>query len=369
MQNIKDIDRYRGCLIGGAAGDALGYAVEFSSENDIFSRYGRRGITEYALDHGKALISDDTQMTLFTANGLLLCTTQGMLHGIAAPYDSYIDQCYRDWLTTQGYNCPYARGVSWLRNIPELNHPRAPGNTCITSLMQAKLGLTDKPINNSKGCGGVMRVAPVGLHLGGGVMRSDDVDRIGAEAAALTHGHELGWLPAAMLTHIVDLLAHSDASVAEAVEDAQQAIRRVFPDAGHADELFRLVELAKKLAASSGNDLGSIKAIGEGWVAEETLAIAIFCALRHEDDFESALIASVNHGGDSDSTGTVTGNILGAKLGLAGIPEKFRTNLELYDTIIEVADDLYNGCRMTKYDVYRDEVWLRKYVYHTYPDS
>lgn len=368
MQNIKDLDRYCGCLVGGAAGDALGYAVEFSSEDAIFSRYGPRGITEYELRGGKALISDDTQMTLFTANGLLLCTTRGMLRGIAGPYESYIGRCYRDWLVTQGQSCPCARGISWLRNIPELNHPRAPGNTCITALMCPELGSTARPINNSKGCGGVMRVAPAGLYLGGGGMSSDEIDRIGAESAALTHGHELGWLPAAMLTHIVNLLAHTDASVSEAVEDAQEALRRVFPNAGYTGELLDLVELAKKLASSSVGDLEAIKAIGGGWVAEETLAIAIFCALRHEDDFEAAIIASVNHGGDSDSTGAVTGNILGAKHGLAGIPEKFRTNLELYDTVIEVADDLCNDCRMTEYGEYRDEVWLRKYVYGTYPN-
>ena len=112
MKNIKDLDRYRGCLVGGAAGDALGYAVEFSSEDAVFSRYGPRGITEYELHGGKALISDDTQMTLFTANGLLLCTTRGMLRGIAEPYESYIGMCCRDWLVTQGQSCPYARGIS-----------------------------------------------------------------------------------------------------------------------------------------------------------------------------------------------------------------------------------------------------------------
>ena len=48
MTKIKD--KYRGCLIGGAVGDALGYAVEFSSENSIFSVYGKSGITEYDYD-------------------------------------------------------------------------------------------------------------------------------------------------------------------------------------------------------------------------------------------------------------------------------------------------------------------------------
>ena len=79
---MRDIDRFRGSLIGGAAGDALGYEVEFWSEEKTFSRYGKPGITEYELHNGKALISDDTQMTLFTATGLLIGTTRGMTRGV-----------------------------------------------------------------------------------------------------------------------------------------------------------------------------------------------------------------------------------------------------------------------------------------------
>lgn len=75
---MRDIDRYRGCLIGGTVGDALGYVVEFLNDSDMFSRYGENGITEYTLKNGIAEISDDTQMTLFTATRLLLGTTRGM---------------------------------------------------------------------------------------------------------------------------------------------------------------------------------------------------------------------------------------------------------------------------------------------------
>ena len=78
---MKSLDKYRGCLIGGAAGDALGYAVEFLSGEQVFKKYGEKGITEYSLIDGVAQISDDTQMTLFTANGLLLGTTRGMTLG------------------------------------------------------------------------------------------------------------------------------------------------------------------------------------------------------------------------------------------------------------------------------------------------
>ena len=73
---MKHLDRYRGCLLGGAAGDALGYPVEFLSLTDIQEQYGPAGITSYTLQNGVAQISDDTQMTLFTANGLLFSETR-----------------------------------------------------------------------------------------------------------------------------------------------------------------------------------------------------------------------------------------------------------------------------------------------------
>ena len=96
--------------------------------------------------------------------------------------------------------------------------------------------------------------------------------------------------------------------------------------------------------------------------AEEALAIAVYCALKYSHDFEKAIVASVNHSGDSDSTGAVTGNILGAYLGLSGIPKKFIDNLEVKDIITEIADDLYNDVC----DPESDEKWVQKYIEHNY---
>ena len=97
------LDAVRGCIYGGAVGDALGYPVEFDSERAIFSRYGSKGITEYETDRrtGKALISDDTQMTLFTANGLLVGDTREAMSGDRAWPRVYVTKAYLDWLMTQ----------------------------------------------------------------------------------------------------------------------------------------------------------------------------------------------------------------------------------------------------------------------------
>lgn len=127
--------------------------------------------------------------------------------------------------------------------------------------------------------------------------------------------------PSAALAHIVRAAAERDLSVRAAAEEAISAMQRLFPTAKHIGYFTELMNGALELAASDEADLEALHKLGEGWIAEETLAIAVFCAVRHESDFEKALAISVNHKGDSDSTGAVTGNILGAKLGLSAIPK------------------------------------------------
>ena len=368
--HMKDINKYRGCLIGGAVGDALGYAVEFMQDYEIFEKYGTNGITEYSLVNNLAYVSDDTQMTLFTANGLLLGTTREKIKGEKNSYLHYISLCYKDWLKTQtaedfGFESPE---FAWLNYVPEMNHSREPGQTCIYYLMHNNLGTTTDHKNNSKGCGGIMRVAPIGLYFENKGYTLAQIDMMGAEAAALTHGHELGYIPAAMLVHIIHLLAHNtDMSVLDAVKDAQKAITALFPYAKHVDKLIDLTNTAIQLALSHKIlDIDAIRKLGEGWVAEETLAIAIFCAIKYEHNFEKAMIASVNHSGDSDSTGSVTGNILGAHLGIQAIPQKFLNRLELKDTILEIADDLFYDYQISEDESAQDTIWAQKYIYHTY---
>lgn len=363
---MRNLDKFRGCLVGGAAGDALGYEVEFMKESSIFHHFGPTGISEYVLHDGIARISDDTQMTLFTATGLLSAITRSKTHGIMGPYESYVGCSYRDWLKTQKGIYPKQEEdrFSWLSNVRELYSLRAPGNTCLSALEQDSLGSVRNPINSSKGCGGVMRVAPVGLYfIDHDEMSAKEIAMIGAEVAALTHGHELGYIPAAIFSHMIWQLAGTpDTTVLKAVDDAVTLTRKLFADSEHLNRMLLLIDQAKMLAQQNMNDLEAIRQLGEGWVAEETLAIAIYCALKYENDFDKALIASVNHSGDSDSTGAVTGNILGALLGLDGIPEKYLHNLELCDLIIEVADDLHHDCQISGHDTDKDPVWTEKYL-------
>ena len=371
------LDKIRGSLFGGAVGDALGYPIEFWSDDLIFSRYGARGIQEYALDRksGMALISDDTQMTLFTANGILIADTRAAMRGIGGIPHDYVAGSYMDWLITQEQSYSRARElprgamegrISWLLDVPELYSRRAPGNTCLSALYQMKDGGASGsiafPLNNSKGCGGVMRVAPLALRYSG--VAPDKLDREGAEIAAITHGNPLGYMSAAVLVHIINRIVYGKGEMAlkEIVLEAMDTVSRVFSGEPYVEALARIVRLAVDLSENGEKDIDNIQRLGEGWVAEETLAIAIYCALKYQNDFSAGITAAVNHRGDSDSTGAVAGNILGALCGYEAIDEKWKRNLELSDVILEMADDLCYGCMMNEYSLYEDPVWIRKYM-------
>ena len=366
-------DRIRGCLIGGAAGDALGYPVEFFSEQTLRERCGDGGIRQYLPDpvSGTARISDDTQMTLFTANGLLVGDTRMALRGIGAQPHDYVSRAYQDWLITQRTSAP-ARdthaSICWLMDIPALYRCRAPGSTCLSALTQQQgqpplESYISHPQNHSKGCGGVMRVGPLGVSRYTAVP-IEALDREGAELAAITHGHSLGYMPAAVLTHILHRIVYPERTqtLLQIVCEARDTVRALFAGDKHLDELTARIDLAIRLADNAEPDLANIHRLGEGWVAEETLAIAIYCALRHADDFSAGIIAAVNHCGDSDSTGAVTGNILGALLGYDAIDKVWTRDLELRDVILELADDLdrRRECLQDRRNIDRD--WAQKYV-------
>ena len=256
---------------------------------------------------GKAEITDDTQMTLFTAEGILRAETRGIRKGICHP-PSVVFYAYQRWLLTQGY--PKVQDYEWvydgyLLDVKELHVKRAPGNSCLSALLSRKKGNMEEPINNSKGCGGIMRVAPVGLFYS-----KDTAFSMAAEFAALTHGHPSGYLSAGALAYIIACIIEGQ-DIEASLENTLTELKKYDGN----EECTNALKLALELSKGSLSDVDAISQLGEGWVGEEALGISAYCTLKHQNDFKMALIAAVNHDGDSDSTGAITGNILGAHLG------------------------------------------------------
>jgi len=316
-------DRIRGCLLGGAIGDALGAPTEFMSLAAIEDRYGPGGVTGFEGQYGRAGdITDDTQMTLFTAEGLLDAKTTG-----GDPRMS-IWEAYQRWhLTqTQTYRAESAP-AGGLASRPEMWATRAPGTTCMGSLRRGVPGSPHESVNDSKGCGGVMRVAPVGL------VGSDPAEayRLGCEAAALTHGHPGGWVSAGAMAVMVN-----QAMAGAVLEDAVIAGR----DAALADprgrEVADWIDAGVALADEGPLDGHRIDDFGAGWVGDEALAIAVACAWKATDVNEAVLVA-VNHSGDTDSTGSIVGQLLGAVHGAAAFRPDWAEQVELSDIIDDLA--------------------------------
>jgi ADP-ribosylglycohydrolase len=331
---------FRGCLLGGAIGDALGWPVEFLLDSEIKMKYGERGVTNLILGQkGIAEVTDDTQMTLFTGEGLLVATEGG----ISSDVISYVYGAYLAWLYTQGeYDKKEDLSKYWLLNKKELFVKRAPGFTCIESLKSGSMGTIQNPINSSKGCGGVMRVAPVGL-----MFQSRKAFQIACECAAITHGHPSGYISAGIFACIIaEIILGKD--LAQSVNIALDIAKEYN---GH-QECMVAIQKALSFAPKDIDTKSAIKQIGEGWVGEEALAIALYCSLKYKDEFDRAIIAAINHDGDSDSTGAITGNILGAYCGVQKIPKRWIEKLELLEVITEIADDIYEYRKASYYNLF-----------------
>lgn len=347
MQTTNFQNKCRGSLIGGAIGDAFGYPVEFvNSFEEIKAKYDDNGIVEYDMSYpwldqkfDEALFSDDTQMTLYTAEGLLEAERNGKT------FVPTICNAYLIWFGHQVGKKVKASYDSELSKIDELNQRRAPGNTCLSALLSIYSG--KEPMNSSKGCGGIMRVAPVGLYGVSHGWSLEETARLAGEVAELTHLHPLSTYSSAAMAVIVKLCVSAENTIDKAafngiVERSLEVVSDVYgPDAPAMDDFKKLIRKALRLEDNLLRDWEIIEnGLGGGWVAEETLAIAIFSVIRHIDDFNGCMICAVNHGGDSDSTGAVAGNIIGAILGYDAIPEKFTKSIQLKLLIISMADNL-----------------------------
>lgn len=152
----------------------------------------------------------------------------------------------------------------------------------------------------------------------------------------------------------------------EAVLHSLNTIDEFFPESKERDAFTNLIEKANAMPSEDMDDLDAIHQLGEGWVGDEAVAIAVYCALKYSGDIDKTVIAAINHNGDSDSTGAIAGNIVCAQVGLFGIPAKYTEELELRNLIIKVADDLWHGCRISKYGEEHDPVWEQKYINHSY---
>lgn len=316
-------DRVLGCLLGGAVGDALGYEVEFESWERIKRKYGPQGLQEIQIHDGVARVSDDTQMTLFTLEGMLRA-----LQNAEASVIDEIRRAYIDWLATQETPPRDWIAAGDLCRDARLRYRRAPGNTCLSALRAGR------PIAGSKGCGGVMRIAPLGLTRRWSALQSFE---FGAQAAALTHGHPTGHLSAGAFASMIRILLDGG----DPASAAKESLSLLESSPGHGETKDAIVA-ALDTKRRGEFSLPPVKHLGEGWVAEEALSIGLHSALL-TDSFPDILRTAANHDGDSDSTASIAGEMYGAWRGLADLPNRWIRRIDVLVPLLRLAGELISG--------------------------
>lgn len=352
------LDRIRGCIIGGAVGDALGYPVAGMSWNEIKTKYGEGGITGYTYKGESEEIdfSALTQLMLFTATGILVGETRKHERMQQISPVEMIRIAYRDWYQTQRYqymefhvmvgateaNKDGYKPVSWLCNWREFFAKRGAQAEWVNAAKCKQKLAFDYRINEANDAGCLTRVAPLALHY----IRQEvgALDLLGAEVAALLHGAPMAFVCAAAMTHLLTRIVepkHLHPTLKDIFLEAVYAAGRLFPQyAGQNAKLKKLVGQAIWMATEQRDERKAIHELIGNSQAENILAVAAFCCLRYQHDFSTAILTAANHGGDSAGAAAVTGQILGVWQGIDAIDERWQKPLLQREMLESIALDL-----------------------------
>lgn len=355
---------FRGCLLGLAVGDAMGYTVDSRSLQQIHEDYGPNGLLGYDLVNGYADVTSYTQVAAFTANALLLGLTRGQMQGRMAPPVRYIGLALREWSRSQQYSAPQ-RNFCWLSGVPEMKRRHCMDTRMLDALSREALGTMEEPVTRSQKPSALTEAVPVAML--GGLLGMDDAEccRLGAEAAALTHGDPEAFLANAAFTHGLRRVLARDFGapgelVQETIDNLQLQFGREYAQTTH---IFELLQLSMTLAQTDGiSPEEAMERLGCR-TAAEVLAGALYACMTCGGDFDAAMITAVNHSGRSAAVGAVTGALVGAVLGEQSLPDFYLDCLEPTPYLRQLADDMAQGCPMDQVRNLFDDDWDRKYLH------
>ena len=329
--------RARGCLLGGAVGDALGTPVKNLSLKGIHEKHGPLGVQGLLPAFGKTgAISAITQMTLFTAEGILRAYVRQCMHGICHS-PSVVAYAYQRWLLTQGERPATTHDIDngWLVKRSALHQRRGPSATCLAALLREKVSDSLTAPNRSKGAAALTRIAPVAFATDRhNIDGAASVFQLAVEVAQITHGHWTAWCAAGAFAVVVHALLWGyplEAGIARA--------RKLMAGRDGREDVLATLDLVSSLVEGHVSREAALAQLGRGLLAHEALGLALFCALT-ATGFEDGVLAAVNQDGDSDSAAALTGQLLGAVHDEAGVPNRWLSALECREEVATIGNDL-----------------------------
>jgi len=347
-----------GCLLGMAAGDAMGNTVDKMTWDEICVNYGPNGLLGYDLANDNAEITSYTQLAAFVSNALLL----GAIRGKPEQYSRYIALGIREWEKSQRIRPNSTeRTYCWLAQVPQMRRHNCKDNRMLDALHRDTLGTPEKPMFRSDAPGSLTTAVAVGLCRDAAKLSLSQVARLGAEAVAFTHGEPTAFLSGAFLASAVGSILEDPAQnlvnlyirlcdqLEEQFGGTWQEAKTVADTIRHAISLTRDPELTPLAVMTM---LGCC-------AAHECLAGAVYASVIHVGNFDEAMIAAVNHSGRSAAVAAITGALLGARLGVEALPEFYMESLEPTAILQELSVDLFTARQVM--NIF-DDSWDQKYV-------
>jgi ADP-ribosylglycohydrolase len=347
-REITARERYEGALLGFAIGDAFGHPIRTMEFSEICERFEKHGCLELAVSKQTetALFTDATQMMLFTADGIIWADREAK--GGEINYTTYVFYAYQYWLFTQT-NTIAGKEYAWLFDTERkrrqcrllkakgLYKNRFSDRVSIEALLRARdnqYGRLIHRVNDNGDNGGLKRVLPAGLYFN---YDSETAFRAGADFAAVTHSSPTGYLSAGCYCAVIAELMNGG-SLENAINIAMRILKEYD---GHENTSLALDEMLEVLKDDSVTPRVAVSRLGDGRNAESALAIALFCASLHNEDFPNAIRLAANHDGESDVCAALCGGIFGAYRGIEAIPNRWIKKIQYYNLLLDVGEELF----------------------------
>ena len=357
----QQMNRFRGCLLGMAVGDAMGAAVEKKSYEEICETYGPAGLLGYDTVNGLAEITSYTQVAAFAVNGLLLAISKGQSQEAMA----YTVMALKEWASVQHFPKDPHRRNCWLRGTAAFRRRKCMDPRTLDALTRDALGTPRRPANQAEGPGSLTVAVAMGLYFHPERMQFHQIGVLGAQTVALTHGEPATFLCGGVLAYVIAAILNDPEGELEshfrlAAQTVADQFGGEFPQALRLRKtILDTVEKAKDPAAQP---VAVMESIGCN-TCVQVLCGAMYAVLAGRGDFDTSAIIAVNHSGKSAAVGAVTGAILGALLGEESLPEFYLECLEAGQVLQTLATDLWQCYDKPGAKRLFDMEWDRKYTH------
>ena len=352
----SNLDAYRGCLLGLAVGDAMGLPVDDMRWEAIEENYGPHGLLGYDLRSDYAEITSYTQVCAYLCNALLLSVSRGS----GDKKLDFVKLGLKEWTRSQMFARDPEHSYCWVAKLPAFRRRHCRDARMLDTLRLWSLGTPEQPANKYNTPGSLTAAVAVGMFFHEKRMEPMQVGELAAQIVALTHGDPHAFLSAAVLAYaITGILNEPSLPLADQFRSAISAMYHQFRETHPAAKTVANTLVSAVDRAQGAEPMDEVMESLNCYSAMDCLAGAIYAALANENDFDTAMITAVNHSGYSSAVASITGAILGARMGDAALPEFYLESLEPLAALRQLSDDMVS---YTPTKGLFDDDWDQKYV-------